>query len=194
MRHCCNLCNTPKFTVWKVCLLLTRIMCCLRLEILVFEVILSNKTSPLKVKFDYLLETMEGKKHDKISLGLQSWFQSHDSCTFRHILRSQITRPYTLIGPLPLMKLSTFQGEICKIYKLNEVFQESEKYNCESSIGQHLIVNPECAKTYRNDNFWIVGQARSSFHLSVLESVYIKIQNPILCRQKEFVFSLVLFK
>ena len=37
-------------------------------------------------------------------------------------------------------------------------------------------------------------QARSSFHLGVLESVYIKTQNPVLCKQKEFVFSLGLFK
>ena len=63
------------------------------------------------------------------------------------------------------------------------------KINCESAIGQHLIANPECAKTYTGDNFRIIGQARSSFHLSVLESVYIKTQNPVLCRQKEFVLS-----
>ena len=44
-----------------------------------------------------------------------------------------------------------------------------------------------------NDNFRIIGQARSSFHLGVLESVYIKIQDPVLCRQQEFVFSLKLF-
>ena len=25
------------------------------------------------------------------------------------------------------------------------------------------IINPECAKTYTDDNFWIIGQARSSF-------------------------------
>ena len=42
----------------------------------------------------------------------------------------------------------------------------------ESAIGQHLA-NPECAKTYTDDNFRIIGQARSSFHLRVLESVYI---------------------
>ena len=67
------------------------------------------------------------------------------------------------------------------------------KINYESAIGQHLIANPECAKTYTDDNFRIIGQARSSFHLSVLESVYIiKTQNPVLCRQKEF--SLGLFK
>ena len=32
------------------------------------------------------------------------------------------------------------------------------------------------------------------FHLRVLESVYIKTQNPVLCRQKEFVFLLGLLK
>ena len=64
----------------------------------------------------------------------------------------------------------------------------------DSAIGQHLITNPECAKTYTDDNFRIIGQARSSFHLGVLESVYIKTQNPVLCKQKEFIFSLGLFK
>ena len=68
------------------------------------------------------------------------------------------------------------------------------KNNCESAIGQHLIANPECTKTYTDDNFRTIGQARSSFHLSVLESVYIKTQNPVLCRQEEFVFSLGLFR
>ena len=72
--------------------------------------------------------------------------------------------------------------------------KKNSKINCESAIGQHLIANPECAKTYTDDNFRIIGQARSSFHLSVLESVYIKTQNPALCRQKEFIFSLGLFK
>ena len=46
---------------------------------------------------------------------------------------------------------------------------------------------------YTNDNFQIIGQAKASFHLGVLESVYIKTQNPVLFRQKEFVFSLKLF-
>ena len=42
--------------------------------------------------------------------------------------------------------------------------------------------------------FRIIGQGRSSFHLSVLESVYIKTQNPVLCKQKDFIFSLGIFK
>ena len=67
------------------------------------------------------------------------------------------------------------------------------KVKCDWAIGQHLIQNPECAKTYTDDNFRVIGQARSSFHLSVLESVYIKTQNPALFKQKEFVFSLGLF-
>ena len=70
----------------------------------------------------------------------------------------------------------------------------NSKINCESAIGQHLLTNPECAKTYTDDNFRIIGQGRSSFHLSVLESVYIKTQNPDLCKQKDFIFSLGIFK
>ena len=70
----------------------------------------------------------------------------------------------------------------------------NSKINCESAIGQHLLTNPECAKTYTDDNFRIIGHGRSSFHLSVLESVYIKTQNPVLCKQKDFIFSLGIFK
>ena len=79
-------------------------------------------------------------------------------------------------------KSNTVREQPPRICKKN-----NSKINCESAIGQHLIANPECAKTYADDNFRITGQARSSFYLSVLESVYIKTQNPVLCRQKEFV-------
>ena len=60
--------------------------------------------------------------------------------------------------------------------------------------SQHLIANPEYTKTYTIDNFRIIGQARPSFDGRVLESVYIKTENPVLCRQKEFVVLLGLFK
>ena len=70
----------------------------------------------------------------------------------------------------------------------------NSKIDFESAIGQHLITNPECAKTYMDDNFWIMRQASSSFHLGVLKSVYLKTQNPVLYRHKEFIFSLGLFK
>ena len=32
----------------------------------------------------------------------------------------------------------------------------SSKINCELAIGQHLLTNPECAKTYTDDNFRII--------------------------------------
>ena len=43
-----------------------------------------------------------------------------------------------------------------------------------------------------NDRFSILAKARSMC-LSVLEATYIKISKPILCRQKEFVYSLQIF-
>ncbi len=46
------------------------------------------------------------------------------------------------------------------------------------------------AQNYSENHFKIIGKARSLFHLGVLESVYIKTKRPVLCRQKEFVFSL----
>ena len=61
---------------------------------------------------------------------------------------------------------------------------------CDSAIGQHLLENPDCAKNYNCDMFRIIGKARSSFHLAVLESIYISTKKPLLCRQKEFVFTL----
>ena len=64
---------------------------------------------------------------------------------------------------------------------------------CDSAIGQHLLENSGCTKMNTEDKFQITGQARSSLYLGVLESVYIKTQNPVLYRQKEFVFSLGLF-
>ena len=39
-------------------------------------------------------------------------------------------------------------------------------------------------------DFFILAQVRSPFHLSALEATFIKISNPALCRQKDFVYSL----
>ena len=64
---------------------------------------------------------------------------------------------------------------------------------CVSAIGLHFMQNPECATQYSNDQFSILAKARSMFHFSVLEAAYIKISKPILCRQKEFVYSLQIF-
>ena len=60
----------------------------------------------------------------------------------------------------------------------------------ESAIGQHLLDNAQCALHYSNEKFSILARGRSSFHLSALEATFIKFLNPLLCKQKEFVYSL----
>ena len=60
----------------------------------------------------------------------------------------------------------------------------------ESAIGQHLLDNAQCALHYSNEKFSILARGRSSFHLSALEATFIKSLNPLLCKQKEFVYSL----
>ena len=64
----------------------------------------------------------------------------------------------------------------------------------DSAIGQHLIKNSECTKTYSGDNFRTIGQTRSSFHLNFLESLYIETQTQSCRNKKQFIFSLGLFK
>ena len=65
---------------------------------------------------------------------------------------------------------------------------------CDSAIGQDLLDNDQCALNYDNKRFSILAAARSSFHLNLLEAAYIKTRRPVLCRQKEFVYTLKLFR
>ena len=68
------------------------------------------------------------------------------------------------------------------------------KSDCNSAIGQHRLDNDQCALNYVNKRFSILATARSSFHLNLLEAAYIKTYRPVLCRQKEFVYALQLFR
>ena len=61
-------------------------------------------------------------------------------------------------------------------------------------IGQHLLDNPFCAKNYSDEKFTILLFGRSSFHLSVLEAVYIKSCKLNLCSQKKFVYNVKLLR
>ena len=60
----------------------------------------------------------------------------------------------------------------------------------DSVIRLHHLRNPTCAQHYDDSMFSILVKGRSSFHLSALEATFIKTSNPILCRQKEFVYNL----
>ena len=63
----------------------------------------------------------------------------------------------------------------------------------QSAIARHLSLNIECAKAYCDGCYSVLSPARSR-HLEVLESVYIHVQRPDLCVQKETVKPLLLFK
>ena len=60
----------------------------------------------------------------------------------------------------------------------------------ESAIGQHLLDNAQCALHFNKDKFSVLARARTPFHLSSPEATFIKSLNPLLCKQKEFVYSL----
>ena len=63
-----------------------------------------------------------------------------------------------------------------------------------SAIGKHLCESKQCADGYNSGLFSVVDSARSSFQLSTLEAAYISTRNPILCRQKSFVYVLKVCK
>ena len=65
---------------------------------------------------------------------------------------------------------------------------------CDPAIGQHLLESDQCAANYNDDQFSILDTARNLFHLSLLEASYIKVRRTNLCKQKEFVYTLKLFK
>ena len=66
--------------------------------------------------------------------------------------------------------------------------------DCDSAIGQHLLENDQCTLNCDNKRFSILATAGSSFHLNLLEAVYVKTRRPVLCKQKEFVYTLKLFR
>ena len=82
-----------------------------------------------------------------------------------------------------------------KIKSCNEEkkFDDLEKLNSSSAIGQHLITNPKCFENYKVDNFKIISVARNEFHLKTLEAIYILSLKPGLCKLKKFVYSTILF-
>ena len=61
--------------------------------------------------------------------------------------------------------------------------------HCDSAIGNHLLHYQKCASHYKDNQVFILSKVRSDFHLSVLESIFITLRKPNLCRQKEFVYK-----
>ena len=79
---------------------------------------------------------------------------------------------------------------ICKCKYSTKSTTQIQSLPHDLAIGHHLLRNPNCAQHYDDSMFSILAKGRSPFHLSALEATFIKTSNPILCRQKEFVYNL----
>ena len=77
-------------------------------------------------------------------------------------------------------------GRSCKLKRYN--------LDCDSAIRQYLLDNKQCAANNNEKRFKILAEARNSFHLCLLEATFIKSRHPVLCKQKEFVYTLKLLK
>lgn len=64
----------------------------------------------------------------------------------------------------------------------------------QSSIASHLASNDDCRNRYNDADFKILARGRSQQHLNVLEALWIHKLKPALCRQKQFVSDLTLFR
>ena len=107
----------------------------------------------------------------RTSQRLQNYIKQHVS----QWLRQQLTRPR--------------RSQPHRSCKRNDT-----KLGCDFAIGQYLLENDQCALNYDNKWFSILATTRSSFHLNLLEAAYIKTRRPVLCKQKEFVYALKLFR
>ena len=63
-----------------------------------------------------------------------------------------------------------------------------------SAIYKHLVSSPDCRKLYDDSWFSVIVCARFFKQLQVLEAVYICTRDPVVCKQKENVVALTLFK
>ena len=77
----------------------------------------------------------------------------------------------------------------CKAKSKTQFEPESD-----SAIGQHLLESNQCARNYSDSRFKILTTVCFQFHLSLLESVYILRKKTDLCKHKQFVFTLQLFR
>ena len=64
----------------------------------------------------------------------------------------------------------------------------AQTINCDSAIGRHLLSNRCCTNTYSDSKFNILAKCRSTFFLKIMVSMYIKFNDPDLCRQKRICF------
>ena len=62
-----------------------------------------------------------------------------------------------------------------------------------SSIAEHLVNNPTCANNYNIKRFKIIKTCSNIFDLIKLEAICILLRKPVLCKQKDFDYTVSLF-
>ena len=56
----------------------------------------------------------------------------------------------------------------------------------QSSIHEHLLNYPICAKNYLDSRFKILPRARNTYHLLLLESLFIRTREPKIFKKRDF--------
>ena len=71
--------------------------------------------------------------------------------------------------------------------KLKKFIYDDVKPKCEQSlIHEHLLNNPIYADNYLDNRFEILSRARYTYHLSFLESIFIRTRESKICKQRDF--------
>ena len=130
------------------------------------------------------------KRAEEFFLAAQNWLLCFDKNSFhcRYVGRTS----------LRLQERSTqnISKSIRSKEKPTKVLSTRNCKDSSTSIGMwlghwaSLISKPDCAAHYHERQFSILAKVRTRSHLAALEAIFIKTQQPILSRQKEFFSSL----
>ena len=106
--------------------------------------------------------------------------------------------PVTLANVAHTLNSITLGGGVLSLPAAEQVTlaKNLEESRSDSAITRHLKSSLDCLRAVCSNDlvnvFKVVARSRNSFHLDVLEAVFIKLHSPVLCQQKEFVKVLYL--
>ena len=109
---------------------------------------------------------------------------------YEKICKSRVTR--SSIGAKFVVNPSLTNRGKTRCQPKQKCKANQSKPESDSAIDTHLMSSVECGNSNNEDFFCSLSRARSAFHLKALEAVFIKLREPLLCRQKEFGFALQL--
>ena len=101
--------------------------------------------------------------------------------------KANLVPPMSLAPPAPTAPVAP---------KLKRLAPGLKYSSSDSAITRHLKESPKCLMNVCADTlhcFSVLARARNSSHLAVLEALFIASRKPVLCVQKEYVRTLLLF-